>query len=1005
MHCQTGVSQILSDTLMVNHLGQDKGLVQLNANALTQDENGFLWVGTEDGLHRFNGYEFKLFTASPNDSNSIQDDHIRGLYAKGDTLWIASNTKGILGYQLSKNKFFALKKNNKNLNLGISYGIFPLNEDFLLFSFKNYATVYNTKTKREVIVKLPTNSRESRVLDVDAINETEYIFTTSASGPLVFNIKTGIVKPFKIEGLELITQIEALADGFLIGTITGIYTVDKQFKSLKKYVDGVSVNHISKKSEGTFFIATQVKLLEFNVGDGVTSYIVKDTSKKIYKPFTANEIVSDENGNTWFGTEGDGVVHYNSFQKKFETNRVRLNDVLKSTNINIFPFYKDTDSILWLGSSFGVVKHNTYKNTYKLYKHKNANIIYAFAKDENNTLWAGGIFDGLLKYIPSEDRFKQYLKHPYKENTLPDNEVLEIIPMPGNKLWLCTWTGGISEFNTETETFTPILINGKRINRARISLKDSKGNLWLGTDEGLYKLNSSLEFEHHFTETAAKEKSLTSNRIFAINEDNNGFIWIGTSSGITKLNTSTLQTEKFIKQKGFPNDFVYSLLIDEANNVWVSTNKGISVLNSKTKEFKNYTSEDGLQNNEFNGKSGYKDKDGYFYFGGIDGFNKFQPSQIKDYPYQPKVYFESVELFNTPIESTLRNNDTLYFKSDENVITLNYSSLSYLNPEKTYYRYKLKDFNESWSPSTQRQNATYTNLNPGEYTFYVSASQMTGQWSDPKVLNIVVKPLWYQTIVFKILLVLCIFAMGVYIVSRETNALKRDKEKLSRLVDQRTQDLLLKNKALEKANKKTSQQKDNISFLMKELNHRVKNNLQIISSLLNIQSATVDSQAKDSLLIAKNRILAIAYIQNEIQIDQKKINVKKFIEEFVPRILQLLADDGLMKFEIIYNLKRTGFCEVNTTLLGLILNELVTNTFKYAFKTYNKDNYLKISCEKINHTLLITLEDNGCGYTLDEIKSSSLGVGLVSDMVSQLDGALETNTDNGVVNSIKIDCK
>ena len=167
----------------------------------------------------------------------------------------------------------------------------------------------------------------------------------------------------------------------------------------------------------------------------------------------------------------------------------------------------------------------------------------------------------------------------------------------------------------------------------------------------------------------------------------------------------------------------------------------------------------------------------------------------------------------------------------------------------------------------------------------------------------------------------------------------------------------------------------------------------------------IRDRAKDSLLIAKNRILAIAYIQNEIQIDQKKINVKKFIEEFVPRILQLLADDGLMKFEIIYNLKRTGFCEVNTTLLGLILNELVTNTFKYAFKTYNKDNYLKISCEKINHTLLITLEDNGCGYTLDEIKSSSLGVGLVSDMVSQLDGALETNTDNGVVNSIKIDCK
>mgnify|MGYP000657498591 CR=1 FL=1 len=240
---------------------------------------------------------------------------------------------------------------------------------------------------------------------------------------------------------------------------------------------------------------------------------------------------------------------------------------------------------------------------------------------------------------------------------------------------------------------------------------------------------------------------------------------------------------------------------------------------------------------------------------------------------------------------------------------------------------------------------------------------------------------------------------------RKGNKLKKDKIKLEKTVQERTIELTEKNDSLEKSYTLTKKQKENIAFLMKEMNHRVRNNLQIISSLLNIQAnSTQNTETKGILTVAKNRILSIAYIQSILNTDSQNIDLCDFIKEVSEKINQTLSNnDDNLKFKQVYNIQSIkGYSNTNLSLIGLILNELITNTHKYAFKEYSKNNTLTVSCKKTIKFIEIEIKDNGIGYTSDNIKNSSLGLELIAEMVSQLNAKLITDTTNGVSNKILI---
>ncbi|MFB9054360.1 two-component regulator propeller domain-containing protein [Formosa undariae] len=995
-----------SETLQINYLGQEHGLLQLNTTALALDDMGYLWVGTEDGLHRFNGYEFKNYVAKPDDSTTISDDHIRGLLSVKDTLWIATNSKGIQGYKRSENTFFSLLPIPNKVDLNNAYGAFQINNDLLLFSVKNHIILFDRILKTSKIINLPNESIENRVDDILSFKKDIIWLATKESGVLQLNLSDYTISSLLDYERKNTSCFIDTKNQIFIGSEDGVEVYNKSEGCLTKTAITTEVVGFYKINDSEYYVISKNGILKYNAKTDRFKTIIFENVKenKHYTSVAFTQVLEDKQGNIWFGTQGEGVFHHNKFQNKFESHRVELPDLYGSQRISVFPIQKVNDSTLWLGTYAGTVKYNLNTREYYLYDTGKGGITYDFCKDENDVLWAGGISDGLMKYDAVTDKFQQW-KHSDSNNSLSDDEILKILQVSKDKLWIFTWSGGINEFDMISELFTPVLFDGLQIDRARSAIIDSKGCIWLGTDNGLYQIESNTII-HHFTDSESDNLKLTNNRVFSISEDSQGDLWVGTSSGLTHINTKNHTSELYFKQKGFPNDFVYGVVIDNTGKIWMSTNFGLSVFNPENKTFKNYTKEDGLQDNEFNGKSFYKDDKGLLYFGGINGFNIINPDKVVDNPFLPNVYLESVALFSQPIKRNEMFKDTLFFKSEENVLTFNFSAINYLNPEKCLYQYKLDNFDEDWSPPAKKNNVTYTNLNPGNYTLKIKASNDVGAWNTKfKTVQLIIVPPWYLETWFKVMLVGLFLFSGIGYYKFKTSMLKRDKLKLTALVNSRTQDLIRKNKELNSSHAVMVDQKDNIEFLMKELNHRVKNNLQIISSLLNMQAKNIEEQeVKDILNIAKNRILTISYIQNDLTSNKGIIDIPVFLKEFSNKILSLLSDQNTQKFKIEFDLQPECKCEVNTTLLGLILNELITNTYKYAFKMYSEAHVLNIKCSLSKGQLEIIIADNGVGYELEKICDTSLGLDLVKTMVHQLNGTIEVSAVYGVKNVIQLPC-
>ena len=998
-------AQILKpqDTLYANYLGQKEGLLQLNIKGMALDNLGYLWAGTEDGLHRFNSYEFKSYIHDPEDSTSIKDDHIRDLLFIKDTLWIATNTKGIQAFVPSKNEFFSPNIASNNIDLNTGYKVLKLGSKRLLFSVKNHIIIYNIQSKTSKIIPLLSKNLESYVTDVIKIDDTHFWLATSNSGILKIHTETLEISKLDLLKDKLEIYFYKTKNRVYLGTKNGLFFYDSSTKILKKSNFDLSVNCFYTKNDNEFYIGTRTGVFVFNTDhESITPLVFKTNENTIYKTLDINTFLEDTKGNLWIGTEADGLIHYNHFQKKFETFKVVLKEYPFKKNISTFQYLKDKDSTLWIGTNLGLVKYNHLKKDFKLYNKSKPALIYAIARDQNNTIWAGGFTTGLLKYNVSLDEFE---KIEDLGNLLPDNDIIEIIPMDANTLWVCTWSGGIHEFNIKDGQFKEFLIQGNRINRARTSLIDSKQNIWLGTDEGAYKISKKNTTTRYFNNDV-EERRLSSDRVFNIKEDSNGNIWFGTNAGLTKLDPKTNETTLYFKQKGLPNDFIYSILISKHNNVWVSTNFGLSKLDPKTNTFKNYTVSDGLQNNEFNGKAAYKDEFGNFYFGGISGINIFDEDKIIENPHIPEIYIESVQLFNKPLLKNELYKNHLEFKSNENVLTFNFLAINYLNPEKCSYTYKMDGFDKDWRPITKNRSTTYTNLDPGKYSFKVKASNDIGDWNEtPKTLSISIVPPWYNTLGFKIFAIILFLLSGILFYKYRTSKLINDKLKLEEVIKLRTQELSSKNKDLEKVYQEADKQRSNIQFLMRELTHRVKNNLQIISSLLNIQANNLEDNptAFNALKVAKNRILTISHIENKIAASNESINIGAFIKKLANSIIGVLSDDGNLKFKVEYNLCNANLKNINTAMIGLIINELITNTTKYAFDNFNENNKLIISCELLKDSLRINMVDNGKGYIINNTTTrKSLGMELVKEMVAQLNGTIQINSTNGTQNIIDI---
>lgn len=984
------------DTLQINYIGQEKGIRQLNVQKIVQDSLDYLWFATEDGLHRFNGQQLKIFYDDPRDSLSIPDDHNRGLLIVDDTLWIASNSKGIFALDLKSEQFSVPFE---ELSGAISYEVFSLNQDHLLFSLTNSFYVLNRNTRELTQINLPRSNSENYVKDVQQVGEGKYLLATLSEGLLLFDLQQLAIAG-QIQSNETSHNAVIITGGqCFVGTDHGFYSIDIESGQSKVLIKNQLINCLYEREDGQLLLGSRDGLIVFDpVGNDYKFLILKDENNRVFFPVEIEAIWGDEKGNLWFGTAGEGLHHFNQYQKKFETIAVTIPEYTKDTKLSTFQILPEGDSILWLGTSSRVIKYDREAKSVKHYAEFDDALIYALTRDLNGNIWCGG-FDntGLLKYNPHADKFEK-VKFNNEEN---DKTVIDIRPLSQEELLVSTWSSGQFIYDIKTGNVKEFSVNAESLNRVRISFVDSRNNLWLGSDQGAYRIEDfGSGRAHHFKESASDSTSINSNRIFAINEDSQGNIWLGTSTGLTQVSTDTWLTRRYYSQEGFPNDFVYGVLIDLDNKIWVSTNQGISVFDPETLGFTSYSEKDGLQNDEFNGKAAFQDEIGNFYFGGVDGLNIFNPKEININPHHPKVHLESIELFNRPVAVNSLYQDGFVFKSEENVLSFHYAATNFLNPSKVNYSFYMMGFDKDWRPVTKSQHTTYTNLPPGDYKFKIKATNDNGVWGPYiREVAITIVPPWYDTWWFKILAVLLVLAIIFIFILMKYASLKKNKALLEKTVMERTDEL---RHALDVSN----EQKESITFLMRELKHRVKNNLQIISSLLSLQAMQMkDEESVESLNSAKNRISNISYLENMMDSEQEHVAVDVFTQGICENVLRLIAMGESALFKIEYDLQPAKVANFNITIYGLIINELLTNASKYAFDEWKDENHVHVSCRVEGGMLELVIADNGKGYQTEEIKSTSLGLGLVQDMVSQLQGNIEIESDKGVKNTIRIPVK
>ncbi|MDQ2692069.1 MAG: GAF domain-containing protein, partial [Chloroflexota bacterium] len=507
-------------------------------------------------------------------------------------------------------------------------------------------------------------------------------------------------------------------------------------------------------------------------------------------------------GVLWFGTYGGGVNKYDRQRDRFAYYRHNLDDPNTISGNFIYSIYADSRGDTWVGTfrdglnridwETGRVEH--FKHDPNRRNSLGANVVYSISEDQDGTLWLG-TSNGLDRLNPKTLQFRHYQRDASNPATLSSNAVYQVYVDSMNNVWAGTGNS-LDRLDRSTGTFIhytpqvgdPNSLSGTGINAIR---EDRHGYLWVGTsDNGLNRFDPQTGRFMRYQYDPHNKKSISNNSILSILEDSQGRLWIGTAGG--GLNLYDPETDSFtyyLERDGLPNGVVYGILEDAAGKLWLSTNFGISRFDPQTRTFRNFDSGDGLQSNEFNGGAYGHGRNGELYFGGINGLTVFQPSNIKDSPYLPPVALTSLTQDDTNIvtNSSVETTHEVVLTWPENSLEFEFAALSYNQPDKNQYAYRLEGFDSSWHHIGTKRDGRYTNLPGGEYTLLLKASNSDGVWNEAPVrIDVTVIPPFWQTTWFRLLMVVVAIAAVAGGFKLRTKTIQDRNRALERIVQERT---------------------------------------------------------------------------------------------------------------------------------------------------------------------------------------------------------------------------
>jgi ligand-binding sensor domain-containing protein/serine phosphatase RsbU (regulator of sigma subunit) len=861
----------------------DQGLSMNNIRSITQDYKGFIWVGTIDGLNRYDGYKFKVYKNNPKIKNSLSNHTIWSLLEDSRrNLYVGTDDGGLNIYNHEKDNFTSFQHDNRDPN-SIAADEVPV--------------VFEDSRKT---LWVGTDGGGLDIFDRD-----KRIF---------IHHRHNVANASSIANNSIRTIAEDKLGNIWIGTDNGISILDKKTKGflnlfpksegkvgsnavLKIYVDSKNQKWIGTTGGLYLFVDQDSTFKHFYSGEGYPPTILAN-----YVP----DIHEDKDGSIWIATNF-GISIYNPDNHTFTSLTNDVNNPFSLVDNGMNTFYWDRMGNIWVGTYAGLCIKEAGKNNFQLYTN-NPNIPSSLLNKEVTTAYqdkAGNIWialrDGFDRFDRKTNGFIHY-QLTYKEQSVRDimnfyetktndlwigtrhelflfdrktGKVTGVKKQPGNtsfeevwyleednenNLWGCSFNQGIYKLNKNDNTFYPFVWDGKHIPNKDIFgfFIDDDNTLWMGTAlEGLYKINKEKGIYQNFRHDKTKRGTISGNFINYIFEDSKKRLWIGTRDGLNLMDRNTNTFKTYTESDGLPNNVINSILEDGNGNLWLGTFKGISKFDPERKTFKNYTADNGLQHNEFWHRSALRLQTGEMIFGGMNGFNLFDPNNIEVNQFVPDVFITDFQIFNKSIrvgdkDSILKKDITevkeIELSYKHSVFSFEFVALNYVNSKNNHYAYKLKGFDPDWNYVGTQRKATYTNIDPGVYTFIVKGSNNDGKWNEKGTsIKIIIKPPFWQTWWFRSLVIILLSGIIISIYLIRIRSIEAQQKLLEKQVRERTAEISFQKEKLA----------DQAEYLVKA-NWEIKEQGKKLENLY----LNMEASIRAAKVIQESMLPSLSYIKN-----------------------------------------------------------------------------------------------------------------------------------------------
>lgn len=776
------------------------GLSHNQVNSIFKDNTGFTWFATLSGLNRFDGYQFKVFRHDPRDTTSVADDFITDIYELPNQRLYLETRGGPNIYNPETESFIRdVSSYLKTLHINARQIKDILKDKQGNFWFNAVEDgVFKYDVARAVTTQFRLNGKQNSPLAAVAIAALQLDLagniwvihqdkTIEELDPQSGRLKRRLLD-FRKNRKEDFQDFKLFVDR---ETDLWIYTLNIQQgidyystatgkkRAIDKGAEGLNsnlINGVLQDAKGQIWIATDhggINLLDKK--DFRLKYLVNKEGD--VKSIGQNSVISlykDPSGIIWVGTFKKGVSFYHEKILKFPLYKHLPGERAGLTYDDVNRFAEDAAGNLWIGTNGGGLFYFDRKAArFKRYRHEPENvnsisndIIVSLFIDRSRTLWIGTYFGGLDSFDGKV--FKHYKHDDKNPVSLSDDRVWDILEDKKGRLWIATLSGGLDLLDRKTGVFTHHQAggaNGIRSNNVSCLIEDRSGNIWIGTSGGVDQMKSNGQFVHYENKPGLAN-SLINNIVYDIMEDSSGFIWIATRDGLSRLNPSSGKFRDFDAKDGLTEMATLKVVEDHQHNLWVSTSNGLfNIIRTQqakgdfTYQFRKYDDHDGLQGIAFNANAGYKTKAGELLFGGANGFNIFQPGAIRNDNSRPEIVWSDLQLANRSIgigeqvdgrmvlKKAVNLTKEIELKYNQNGFTIAFAALNFFNPRKIKYRYKLEGFDRHWQElQGDIRRATYTNIDPGNYTFKVVSTDVAGNWvNNEKSIRITILPPFWRT--------------------------------------------------------------------------------------------------------------------------------------------------------------------------------------------------------------------------------------------------------------------